>query len=560
MVRAMSKHPLTRAEATAYAETSRHDDVLAFIDALCAETKLAARSSLGPSGEGRDLAALVLSDRRAHTPERARQQGKAVVLIEANIHAGEVEGKEMVLALARDLTIGKHAKLGKKLLSKLAIVIVPDFNPDGNDRISPRNRALDLATLEGQVNPPGGVGTRYTGEGWNLNRDNTKQEAPETRAMARFYQAWWPELFIDCHTTDGSVHAFHLTYDCPRNNDPLFWATRSLNRKMLDRVARTVEARHGFRSTWYGNYVVEDDPTSGWHTYPALPRFGSHHRGLLGRLDVLLETYSYLSFEERCRTIYAWLFELVRWAGRHQEELVEVCADEELRIVARGEAIDPRYEVGIRYGVARRAADGALVFDYPAHALDGEVVELVAYDRASIRARRYPGDRVERYEAPHYRSFVPEVSVKLPAAYIVPPELAPRLDGHGIRYEALDADAELDVESYRILAREETFSPDVAAAVPPPGEAELPLSAKPPPVRFETVLTVRGERRRITAKKGELVVPTAQRAGVLAVHLLEPESEDGFARWQFLDAQLQVGGYFPIHRVRTHAQPPRKAE
>ena len=66
---------------------------------------------------------------------------------------------------------------------------------------------------------------------------------------------------------------------------------------------------------------------------------------------------------------------------------------------------------------------------------------------------------------------------------------------------------------------------------------------------------MRGERRRITAKKGELVVPTAQRAGVLAVHLLEPESEDGFARWQF-----QMGGYFPIHRVRTHAQPPRKAE
>ena len=87
------------------------------------------------------------------------------------------------------------------------------------------------------MNPEGGVGMRYTGEGWNLNRDSMKQEAPETRCLAQLYQAWWPHLFIDCHTTDGSIHAFDLTFDTSHSNEPLFTELRDFNRGMLERVA-----------------------------------------------------------------------------------------------------------------------------------------------------------------------------------------------------------------------------------------------------------------------------------------------------------------------------------
>src|SRR5262245_26781175 len=209
-VHAMSREPLlprTRAENTEYRETSRHADVLAFIDELAKRTDKVHRTTMGRSGEGQDIAVLVVSDNECFTPEEARRQGKVVVMVEANIHAGEVEGKEAVLALARDLTL---TRLGQKLLSRLCLVLIPDFNPDGNDRISPENRKLDLQNLEGQVNPEGGVGTRYTGQGWNLNRDAMKQEAPETQNLARLYQEWWPHVFIDCHTTDGSINAYDL--------------------------------------------------------------------------------------------------------------------------------------------------------------------------------------------------------------------------------------------------------------------------------------------------------------------------------------------------------------
>ena len=108
--------------------------------------------------------------------------------------------------------------------------------------------------------------------------------------------------------------------------------------------------------------------------------------------------------------------------------------------------------------------------------------------------------------------------------------------------------------------REETFSPDVAANVPPPGQAEVPLSQKPKPVRFETVLTVAPERTTREFPAGTLLVPTAQRTGTLLVYLLEPHSDDGFCRWQFLDKLIQVGELYPVHRVVGEARAPKKAE
>jgi hypothetical protein len=553
----------TRAEATGYRETSRHEHVLAFARELAARTDLVRLESMGESAEGQDQAVLVVSDRACFTPEAARAQGKVVVLCQANIHAGEVEGKEALQALARDLTIGPlAATVGREVLARAVLVLVPDFNPDGNDRISPNNRRIDLAQLEGQHNPPGGVGTRYTGQGWNLNRDFMKQEAVETRNAARLLSRWWPHAFIDCHTSDGSITAWDLTYDTSHSNQALFAGVQGLARELLERIGREVEAERGFRAGWYGNYAQDGAPESGWHTYPALPRFGSHYRGLLGRLDVLLETYSYISYEKRCAVMHAWLLALFRTFAREAERVIDAVEREERRIITRGRDLDPRPTVGIDHGVARRDAGGKLAFDWPAYALDGDEVEVLAYEREALVEHRHPGRELTRYRAPHRRWFVPVQSVSTPAAYVVDDaRVAAKLRDHGIEVEALAQEAELDVERYTVLRAEKTFSPDVAAAVPPPGQAEVPLSQKPPPVRFETVLSVAVERARVRFPKGATLVRTAQRAGTLAVYLLEPHSDDGLARWELFDAHATPGATFPVLRVVSPlVVPTRKAE
>ena len=94
----------------------------------------------------------------------------------------------------------------RDLLAQMTLVIVPLFNPDGNDAVDPANRRLDLPKLYGQIGPEL-VGTRVNKSGINLNRDYMRQEAGEMRALqSRVCQVWQPDLTIDCHATNGSVH------------------------------------------------------------------------------------------------------------------------------------------------------------------------------------------------------------------------------------------------------------------------------------------------------------------------------------------------------------------
>jgi hypothetical protein len=163
-----------------------------------------------------------------------------------------------------------------------------------------------------------------------------------------------------------------------------------------------------------------------------------------------------------------------------------------------------------------------------------EEAEIVAYDRPSIRARRIPGRRLATYRTAHYARFLPTVTVPRPFAYLVTSVgIAAKLRQHAVEVQTLREAVEVDVEAYVVLGQEKTESPDICTGIE----------------RFETVLTTRKERRRVRFDAGTLVVPTAQRLGNLVVYLLEPESDDGLARWEFFDDAVALGQPFPVYRV-----------
>src|SRR3954469_10677158 len=350
---------LTRAEATSYLETSLHVHVMEFLAQLSARGDRRLHvSSFGTSPGGRDMPLCVLSAHGIRTPEASRQRGLPVVLIINGIHAGEVEGKESSMMLMRDMLDGQNADL----LGDLTLVVVPLFNPDGNDAVDPANRRLDLPKLHGQIGPEK-VGTRVTASGINLNRDYLRQAAPEMRLLqSRVAQVWRPELTIDCHATNGSVHRYAMTYDVPHTvatgrAEPIAY----MRTKMMPAVTAALATGHHLLAGWYGNFVedersldaqVDADPaaavTEGWMTYTHHPRFGSNYRGLTGRLDLLLECYSYLSFADRVRTTYACLLEALRYTAAHRDDIVQV--------VAASQA--PRDRMAIRYRL--EAFDGTI--------------------------------------------------------------------------------------------------------------------------------------------------------------------------------------------------------
>jgi hypothetical protein len=497
---------LTRAEASGFRETSLHADVMGFVRALAGrgDPRLFV-TRFGHSPGGRELPLLVLSKDGVTTPAEARRTGRPVVLVMDGIHPGEVEGKEASLALVRDLLDGKHPDW----LDHLVILFVPLFNPDGNDALDPENRRLNLKKLSGQPGPV--VGTRTQSAGINLNRDYLRQAAPEMRLLQQHVcLPWAPDLTVDNHATNGSVHRFDMTVDVPHT---IASGRREPIEFMRDRLVPDVIAavrRRGFESGWYGNFVEDErvldadgevDPASpvglGWMTYPHHPRFGSNYRGLTNRLDLLLECYSYLPFERRVQVASAWQIETLTWAAAHADEIRDVVA----------KSARPPDRIAIRYRLD--------VAEAP--------VEILT------TAPRTPEGAPVTLRIPHHARFVGTNVVDRPRAYLVPPEVASHLSRHGLTVR--HADGEHDVEVAEIL------SLGVEAGR---GILESALVG-------EVAVRWRAERRRVPA--GWAQVDTDQPLGAIAVYLCEPESDDGLVENGVLPVPA-VGDEHPVWRLR----------
>jgi len=506
---------LTRAESTGYEETSRHADVMAFVAGLAAlgDPRLHV-TAFGESAEGRALPLLVLSSRGIKTPEEARAAGLPVVLVISGIHAGEVEGKEGCLMLARDLLAKGGSLGGDDILARLTLVIAPLFNPDGNDRIDPGNRKLHLPKLEGQLGPASGVGTRVNAAKINLNRDYMRHESVEMRLLqTRVCQAWEADLTIDNHATNGSVHRFSMTYDIPHTiesgrPEPVLY----MRERLLPPVTAALKKSHGLDAGWYGNFVEDEaalekgdaDPRApvreGWMTYPHHPRFGSNYRGLTSRMDLLLECYSYIPFEERVRTAYAFMLETLRHVAAH--------ADEVRQVVAASRT--PRDRVAVRARLERFAEPVTILTRTP-RTLEGAPSEIAL---------------------PYLGRFVGTTVVDRPDAYLVPPSLARALAGHGL---------------------------EVDPAGPTPYDVRVPTVTRIGAEGGRQILEAAqfGDvgvswKEASRACEGWSLVRTSQPLGAIAVYLCEPESDDGAIENGFVPAP-KLGEELPLLRVEKLA-------
>jgi murein tripeptide amidase MpaA len=194
--------PRTQAERTGYLETSSHASVVAFLDSLKGPGRPITSGVMGKTTEGRDLPYVIVSRPLYATADAARSSGRPIVFVQGNIHSGEVEGKEALQMLVRDLLLDSRPNV----LDSIVLIALPNYNADGNERLAPQARN------RGAQNGPEMVGTRPNATGLNLNRDYMKADAPETRASLGMFNAWDPHVFVDLHTTNGSYHGYNLSY------------------------------------------------------------------------------------------------------------------------------------------------------------------------------------------------------------------------------------------------------------------------------------------------------------------------------------------------------------
>ncbi len=500
--------PRTRAERTGYLETSHYDDVVAFLDSLRGRPELEF-GSIGKTNEGRDIPYVIASRPHVSTPEQARSLHRPIVYVQGNIHAGEVEGKEALLALLRDLTSDRH----KNVLDSVVLIAVPDYNADGNEKFGHQE------VNRGNQNGPEMVGVRANAQGFDLNRDYIKAEAPETRASLAMFTKWDPDIFVDLHTTDGSYHGYALTYAPPLNPAaPLgVFARDSLMPVLRERMM----SRHGYATFDYGDFLSDDTLSKGWITFDSRPRFGTNYYGLRDRIAILSEAFSHDPFERRVKSTDAFVREILSLAAERSSRIMARQPPTITSVPIQSDITTAPEPIGVVAEIMERTGDSTRT------------------QPGVPKGRRRTGKFIT-VKMPVFDRFKPTLNAQAPVRYVIP---------------GSDTAAVRVLRSHGIIVRAaaDVFKGPITIAPAGTGMAfvidSVVTAARPFQNHRETRLVGhwRGDTRRIPLSS--YIVDMSQPLARLAIYMLEPESDDGLADWNYFDSELKVGGEYPVFKV-----------
>ncbi len=481
---------------SSYAQTV---DVLAELDRASKWIKV---ETFGTSGEGRALPLAIVDHRGHFTPEVVRRDGNAVVLIQAGIHAGEIDGKDAGLRLLKEIAVdGSLAHL----LDHVTLLFIPILNVDGHENTSPFNRANQA----GPENP----GFRANATNLNLNRDYMKLDAPETRAWLALFNQWRPDLFIDCHVTDGADYQYVMTYivEVWQYTDPgvAAWSRDRLLKPLQDRMRKS-----GYPLSPYCEFRVDNDPTSGIKSHASTPRFSTGYATIRNRPALLLEAHMFKDYATRVDATHSMLVHALGVANADARGLRAVVAQADARTASP----------------AFRGTPFPLVLDVTY--ADSVMIDFAGVDFEKVKSDitggvwyRF-GASSTTFRIPYFNSQQVVKEAALPEAYIIPRQWADvitRLEWHGVRVCRTGAAVTLPVESIRLR--------DVA------------WSAKPFEGRHAVTYTGERFEETRTFPAGSAVVDMAQANARVIAHLLEPDAPDAFVQWGFFDAIFEEKEY-----------------
>lgn len=496
----------TRYEQSGGLETPRLAETLEECRALAKASPWVQVSTFGRSPGGRDLPLVVVDKDRRFDPASARRAGKAVVMIQACIHAGECEGKDAGLLLVRDLAV---AKRGAELLDRIVLVFIPVFNVDGHEHFGPYNRI--------NQNGPKEMGWRTNAANLNLNRDYLKADTPEMRAWLKLHRTWLPDFFVDCHATDGADYQYVLTYGAE-----------------MTESASQVEARLGawIRGTYLAGFKARmegdglpvfpyvafrkwHDPRSGLVVQALEPGWSHGYQSVQNRPGMLLETHMLKPYKARVEATLAALRHTAEIVYRERDTLLALNRQADAFTASKAFRETPlplRFEAG----------EAAETVTFKGFAYTQEKSDLTGGDWF-----KYDPTKPVDFQIPCYRQTKIAASARLPEAYLIPAEwteVIARLDFHGIRYHRLRTARKVAVD---------TVAFEDVQWLPQPYEGRaIPAAYRTRETRVERVFG-----------PGSAVVPTSQRTAKVIAHLLEPGSRSSLLRWGFFNPIFQQQEY-----------------
>lgn len=489
----------THAERTGFTELTPHDEVVRFYRELAKHSPDVRLREIGRSREGRPLLGVTISRPAVAEPWEAHASGKPIVFIGAQVHGNEPAGKEGLMLFARELALGN----AQELLDGGVFVFVPQINPDAAEA--------------------GRSGTRTNPAGYNVNRDYARLVNPETRAVVEeVLTPWRPHVAIDAHELVGAhAYDFYALH-------PSHLSTPTAVRELAAGPA-TDAVRHAIEGAGYGYFpyhLLPSDPT----TIPEVGIFAAgygvrilrSYGGVRGAVSLLFESRRdedpSLRIEERALWHHLAMEGVSRWAVENGGEVVAAVAEGRAENERLGSRWDPEDTIVVR---AELQAGEPVAYRSPEmrRTPDGQGYE--------------PTGRVLDLTVPYRNLIVGVVTRPRPVGYIIEAhrgDLADALGRHGLQVERIDEPLELPVESFRV-------------------DSVHVASSSAEGYHERSVWTTLELRNEVLPRGGYLVRASQPMAG-LAFALLEPEDIDSFASEGLYEAEMQVGGVLPVHRLR----------
>ncbi len=500
-------------EKSGYRETPRYDETVAYCQRLDEASPWVKYTTFGTSPQGRKLPLLIIDKHGYFDPASVRSSGNLVVMIQAGIHAGEPDGKDAMLMLIRDMVIRQEHY---EILDRVTFLFIPIFNVDGHERFGPYNRI--------NQNGPEEMGWRTTAQNLNLNRDYLKADAPEMQAWLRLFNAWLPDFFIDIHVTDGADFQYVSTYGLDLydgiDHGLRDWTTETLVPDMeqqMDAADYPIFPYVMFRR-WH-------DPRSGLRSGVASPRFSTGYASIQNRIGLLVENHMLKDYKTRVSATYQLIIILGQILNDNASRI------RDLNALADNNAASPTFREQ-ELPVSFKQGPDSIFVDFRGVKYDVEKSDLTGGNWF-----RYHTDEPEDFSIPYFYEQYPDRTVKLPEAYIFPPEwmsVTQRLEMHGIQYRIMK-------ESNFVKVRSFQFHDYSWAKQPYEGRFVLTT-------QWDTLDGLR------EYPAGSIIVDMNQRTARVIANIFEPPAPDSYLSWGFFNTIFEQKEYYETYVMEEVAR------
>lgn len=469
--------------------------------------------SLGLSEQNDTIPALIIFKDKANNPREIANQNKATLMIQAGIHAGEPDGIDAGFMLIRTLFSNTNYL---DLLDNVSIIFIPVFNVDGLKLLSPYHRI--------NQNGPELQGWRANALNLNLNRDYMKASSIEMKNWLQFYHYWNPDLFIDCHTTDGADYQYVMTFDMQL---PLFMSNNFNNFFKTNFIPYFTNEmdKKGFFSTQYVAFRNWFSPESGLAASVYSPILSHSYPLLNNRPALLLESHMLKPYKQRVLATHQAILIILQWMNDNKNLLQNILSKEDEYSLS---IANPNMLFPIEYKLADHRSKKILK-GYEFRKVISPVTGLSYYT--------YDNSKPIDVTLDFWDSIEVKNNAVLPYGYILGPEwkhLIDILKLHQVSFFILTEEMKIKVQYYYLTNLE--YNNSIFEGT------------------FSPIFSSQLRDTLIDFPRGSFFIPINQKSWKSIVYLLEPESAVSFMHMGYFNSMFERKEYGEIYVLDTLAQ------